>query len=51
MELLQIGPSELVGQAYDFLLDQRINHGPVGAERAKELLLEWHQQRQAGQSD
>lgn len=41
MDILGIGPSKTVGQAYRFLLDQRIEHGPLGEEAAKEKLLQW----------
>jgi uncharacterized domain HDIG len=41
MEILGIGPSKTVGQAYRFLLDQRIEHGPLGEDAAKAKLLEW----------
>ncbi len=41
MEILGIGPSKRVGQAYRFLLDQRIEHGPLGEDAAKAKLLEW----------
>jgi len=41
MEILGIGPSKTVGQAYRFLLDQRIEHGPLGEDAAKAILLEW----------
>lgn len=41
MELLQIKPGPEVGQAYKFLLDLRMEHGPLGEERAQEELLKW----------
>lgn len=41
MDILGIGPSKTVGQAYRFLLDQRIENGPLGEEAAKEKLLQW----------
>ncbi|HET7174061.1 MAG TPA: CCA tRNA nucleotidyltransferase [Nocardioidaceae bacterium] len=47
MEVLGIGPGPLVGEAYRFLLDQRIDAGPMGAERAREALLSWWHDRQA----
>jgi poly(A) polymerase len=43
MELLQIRPGPVVGRAYNFLLDQRMEHGPLGAEVARQRLLEWWQ--------
>jgi poly(A) polymerase len=30
-----------VGKAYEFLLELRLEHGPQGAEKAKEELLKW----------
>ena len=41
MELLGVGPGPVVGKAYKFLLDARLEHGPLGAERAGEMLQEW----------
>ena len=45
MEILKIKPSPMVGKAYDFLLELRLEHGPLGEEKAKELLLNWWQQQ------
>jgi poly(A) polymerase len=43
MEILGIEPGPVVGQAYRFLLERRIDEGPLGEERAKaELLAWWH---------
>lgn len=47
MQLLQIPPSRAVGEAYDFLLEQRLEHGPLGEERATQLLREWWAARNA----
>ncbi|MGI8456950.1 MAG: CCA tRNA nucleotidyltransferase [Propionibacteriaceae bacterium] len=41
MEILQVPPGPVVGQAYAFLLEQRIEEGPLGPDRARELLLAW----------
>jgi poly(A) polymerase len=41
MEILGIKPSRLVGQAYDYLLELRMERGPLGAEAATEELLNW----------
>ena len=41
MEILSIKPSPAVGKAYDFLLELRLEHGPLGQEKAKEELLNW----------
>lgn len=45
MQVLGIGPGRDVGEAYRYLLDQRMEHGPLGEERARELLLAWWAQR------
>ena len=41
MEILNLRPSPLVGAAYQYLLDLRMEQGPLGAEKAKEELLNW----------
>ncbi len=41
MEILGIKPSPLVGKAYDHLLELRLEHGPLGEERATEELMKW----------
>jgi poly(A) polymerase len=41
MQILGIKPSPSVGKAYEFLLEIRLEHGPQGAEKAKEELLKW----------
>jgi len=41
MEILSIKPSPVVGKAYDFLLELRLEHGPLGEEKAKQELLTW----------
>lgn len=41
MEILQIGPGPEVGEAYRFLLDLRMDRGPLGAEAAAEALWAW----------
>ena len=41
MEILEIKPSPTVGKAYDFLLELRLEHGPLGEEKAKQALLTW----------
>jgi len=45
MDLLEIEPGPLVGQAYKHLLELRIEHGPLGEERAREELLRWWAER------
>jgi poly(A) polymerase len=41
MQVLDIPPGPEVGQAYRYLLDLRIERGPLGEERAREELLAW----------
>ena len=41
MEILGIKPSPLVGQAYDYLLELRLEKGPIGVDAAKTELLKW----------
>jgi poly(A) polymerase len=45
MSLLQIKPSADVGKALDFLMELRMEHGPLGEERATEELMEWWRSR------
>jgi poly(A) polymerase len=45
MEILKLKPSPMVGKAYDFLLELRLENGPLGEEKAKEHLLNWWQQQ------
>lgn len=41
MQILNIKPSPMVGKAYDFLLELRLENGPIGEEKARESLLTW----------
>lgn len=41
MELLGVGPGREIGEAYKFLLDLRLDEGPVGPEVAGQRLQEW----------
>ncbi|MDN4473866.1 CCA tRNA nucleotidyltransferase [Demequina zhanjiangensis] len=41
MEILGIKPGREVGQAYKHLLELRMEHGPLGPERAEAELREW----------
>ena len=45
MEVLGIPPGPLVGQAKRFLLELRIEHGPLGRDRAGRELLRWAEAR------
>lgn len=46
MELLGIGPGREVGAAYKFLLDLRMEHGPLGEDRAEQELRAWWERQQ-----
>jgi poly(A) polymerase len=41
MQILGITPGPLVGKARNYLLDLRLEHGPLGKERATQELLGW----------
>src|SRR4051812_45730207 len=45
MELLGIGPGREVGEAYRFLLELRLDNGPMSEDAAKAALLDWWEQR------
>ncbi len=45
MQLLNIKPSADVGKALDFLLELRLEHGPLGKERATDELMNWWRSR------
>jgi poly(A) polymerase len=45
MQLLEIKPGADVGRALDFLLELRMDQGPLGKEKASELLLQWWAKR------
>ena len=45
MQILGIKPSPAVGKAYDFLLELRLEHGPLGEEKAKQALLTWQKEQ------
>nr|WP_239579380.1 CCA tRNA nucleotidyltransferase [Microlunatus panaciterrae] len=47
MALLGVGPGPVVGEAYRFLLERRIDSGPLGEEQARDELLRWWQERNA----
>jgi poly(A) polymerase len=42
MEILGIGPGREVGRAYRYLMEQRLEHGPMSQEEATRALLDWH---------
>lgn len=41
MQILDIAPGPVVGKAYKMLLEARMDHGPLGKDRAAEILREW----------
>ena len=41
MQLLNLKPSREVGQAMDFLMELRLEQGPIGEEAATQALLKW----------
>ena len=45
MQLLNLKPSREVGKALDYLLELRLEHGPLGKERATEELFKWWKAR------
>lgn len=45
MELLGLTPGREVGEARNFLLDLRLDEGPLGAEEAERRLLAWWEER------
>ena len=47
MEILGIGPGREVGEAYHHLLELRMDHGPLGEERATDELRAWWAARPA----
>jgi len=47
MEILGIKAGPSVGKAYDYLLELRLEYGPLGEERAKKELLSWWAKNQS----
>jgi poly(A) polymerase len=47
MSILNLKPSREVGEAYRFLLELRLEEGPLGEEEATRRLLAWYAARQA----
>ncbi len=45
MQLLDLKPSADVGKALDFLMELRMEHGPLGQARATEELIQWWKAR------
>jgi poly(A) polymerase len=42
MRILGIGPGREVGEAYRYLMEVRLDEGPLGAEEAERRLKHWH---------
>lgn len=51
MDLLGITPGREVGEAYRFLLNLRLENGPLGEDAAREALLTWWAARGSDQRD
>jgi poly(A) polymerase len=47
MAILGISPSPIVGRAYQYLLDLRMDRGPLGTDVAKAELLKWWSENQS----
>jgi poly(A) polymerase len=47
MRVLGLSPGREVGAAYKFLLDLRLDEGPLGEEEAERRLLKWWAERSA----
>ena len=41
MKILRLPQSPMIGKAYQYLLGQRMEHGPLGRDRAVQELLRW----------
>jgi poly(A) polymerase len=41
MAALGIGPGPVVGEAYRYLLELRMDRGPLGADAARDELVAW----------
>jgi poly(A) polymerase len=50
MALLGLKPGPEVGEAYRFLLELRLDEGPLGVDEAQRRLLDWWQQRAVSQN-
>jgi poly(A) polymerase len=48
MEQLHLAPGPEVGEARDFLLELRLDEGPLGEAEARRRLSQWWQERSAG---
>ena len=48
MQILGIKPSRTVGEAYEYLLELRMERGPLGIDVAKQELLAWARDKKLG---
>ncbi len=48
MTVLDIPPGREVGEAYNYLLELRLEHGPMGRENAERALRDWWATRSSG---
>ncbi len=48
MRVLGVGPGPQIGRAYRYLLDLRLDEGPIGAEAAEERLRAWWNEQSQG---
>jgi len=48
MRILDLRPGPVVGEAYRFLLEARLDEGPLGAEEAERRLRSWYAARSQG---
>jgi poly(A) polymerase len=48
MDILGVAPGAIVGKALAFLLEQRLDRGPISEADARELLLAWAREQGIG---
>lgn len=48
MQILGLSPGREVGAAYKFLLEQRLENGPLGEAKATEMLCQWWEEQKNG---
>jgi poly(A) polymerase len=48
MQLLGVAPGPIVGEALDFLLELRLEEGPMSEDDARERLIAWARERDLG---
>ena len=51
MELLDVPPGRIIGEALDMLMQARMEEGPLGAEEAEKRLRQWWAVRQSGEKE